>query len=187
MKALTATAGIVLALAISAPVSAAKFAGVTVPDSADVDGTTLPLRGAGIRKRLFLKLYVAALYSTVEGDGAAVASADEAMMIRLAIRSDLVTRSKMVDALKDGFEKSTGGDTAPVQEGIDTMLAAMPDDIDPGDVYDLIYVPGAGTTLIGNGETLADVDGLAFKEALFGIWLSNDPVQPDMREAMLGN
>lgn len=176
-----------LALATSPPIQAAKFAGVTVPDSAEVDGQTLALRGAGIRKRLFLKLYVAALYSETDGDGAAVAAADEAMMIRLAIRSDLVTRNKMVDALKDGFEKSTGGNTAPVQVGIDTMLAAMPNDIDPGDVYDLVYVPGGGTTLTGNGSTLAEVDGLDFKEALFGIWLSNDPVQLDMREAMLGN
>lgn len=168
-------------------VQAAKVAGVNVPDTAEVGDQTLALRGAGVRKRLFLKLYVAALYGGPAGaDGPTASAANEPMMIRLAIRSDLVTSRKMIDALKEGFEKSTGGNTAPVQEGIDTMLAAMPDDIDPGDVYDLIYVPDTGSSLVSDGKTLAEVEGLPFKEALFGIWLSDDPVQSDLRKAMLG-
>jgi len=31
------------------------------------------------------------------------------------------------------------------------------------------------------------VPGLAFKQALFGIWLSDDPVQDSLKEAMLGD
>ena len=178
---------LLLATLATEPARAAKVAGMELPDSVDIAGETLALRGAGVRKRLFLKLYVAALYGGAEGaDGAAIAAADEPMMIRLAIRSDLVTRDKMIDALNEGFAKSTGGDTAPVQDGIDAMLAAMPEDIDPGDRYDLVYVPGEGTTLAQDGERLASVEGLAFKEALFGIWLSDDPVQADLRSAMVG-
>ena len=108
-------------------------------------------------------------------------------MIRLAIRSDLVTREKMVEALEEGFEKSTGGDTASVREGIDALLAAMPESVGEGERYDLIYQPGTGTTLAREGEQLATMEGLAFKAALFGIWLSDDPVQADLKAAMVGD
>ena len=41
-------------------------------------------------------------------------------------------------------------------------------------------------SVIRNGEVKVVVPGLAFKKALFGIWLSDDPVQDDLKEGMLG-
>ena len=107
-------------------------------------------------------------------------------MIRIAIRSDLVTRERMVEALTDGFAQSTDGDTAPVQDGIDAALAALPEELGAGDRIDIVYVPGTGTVVAREGKTLASIEGLAFKEALFGIWLSDDPVQKDLKVDMLG-
>ena len=180
-------AGFLTAVLVASPAHAATVAGVDIADRARIGGETLDLRGAGVRKRLFLKLYVAALYGGEPGaTGPEVAAADAPMMIRIAIRSDLVTRDKMVEALNDGFAKSTGGNTAPVQDGIDLALAGLPDQLGAGDRIDIVYVPGTGTVMAREGETLATVEGLAFKEALFGIWLSDDPVQADLRSAMLG-
>lgn len=175
------------ALLVASPARAAEVAGIEIADRARVGGETLALRGAGIRKRLFLKLYVAALYGGEDGaSGAEIAAADAPMMIRIAIRSDLVTRDKMIDALNDGFAKSTGGDTAPVQDGIDEALAGLPDALGAGDVIDIVYAPDTGTVMAREGEVLATVEGLPFKEALFGIWLADAPVQADLKEAMLG-
>ena len=141
----------------------------------------------GLRKRLFLKLYVAGLYTAdSEASGPELAAADAPMMIRLAIRSDLVTRDKMVEALEDGFAKSTGGNVAPIQAGIDRVIAGLPAELGAGDRIDIVYAPGTGTLMAREGETLATVEGLAFKEALFGIWLSESPVQADLKSGMLG-
>jgi len=182
-----AAVAVTAALAFVSPLQAVEVAGIDIPDRARVGGETLDLRGAGIRKRLFLKLYVSALYGGADGaSGEAIAAADEPMMIRIAIRSDLVTRERMVEALTDGFARSTDGDTAPVQDGIDAALAALPDELGAGDRIDIVYVPGTGTVVAREGKTLASIEGLAFKEALFGIWLSDDPVQKDLKVDMLG-
>ena len=177
-----------VALTVAAPSRAAEVGGVSLPDSATVGGERLPLRGAGIRKKLFLKLYVAALYAgeSAGATGPAIAAADAPMMVRLVIVSDLVTRERMVEALNEGFAKSTGGNTAPVQAGIDQALAAMPDSLGAGERIDMAYVPGIGLVVVRDGATLATVEGIAFKEALFGIWLSDDPVQANLKRDMLG-
>jgi hypothetical protein len=46
------------------PVQARELAGVKLPDSVTIADThsTLTLNGAGIRKKLFIKIYVEALY-----------------------------------------------------------------------------------------------------------------------------
>jgi len=53
-----------LATAIAAPAQAAKVAGVELEDSVQISADTpeLVLNGAGIRKKLFIKVYVGALY-----------------------------------------------------------------------------------------------------------------------------
>ena len=90
---------------IASSANAAKVAGVTLAETLTVADQSLNLNGAGIRKKLFIKLYVGSLY-TASGSGAAsdIVNADEAMAIRLNMLSDLLTRKKMVDALNDGFK-----------------------------------------------------------------------------------
>ena len=120
-------------------------------------------------------------------DAASVIDADEAMAIRLDILSDLLTRKKLVEALDEGFDKSTGGNTQAIQPQIDQMLSFMQDKIEPGSRYTLAYEPGVGTHIQRNGENLTTIEGLAFKQALFGIWLSDKPAQKSLKAAMLGN
>src|SRR5579862_7726247 len=44
------------------PIAGATLAGVTFPDRIDIDGHSLVLNGLGVRKKLFIKVYVGALY-----------------------------------------------------------------------------------------------------------------------------
>jgi hypothetical protein len=39
--------------------------------------------------------------------------------------------------------------------------------------------------VLKNGESRANVSGLAFKQALFGIWLSDNPIQKLLKAAVL--
>ena len=82
--------------------------------------------------------------------------------------------------------KSTGGDISPIKTEVNALIGAFRDAVEDKDVFDLQYVPGQGVSVIRNGEIKVIVPGLAFKQALFGIWLSDDPVQEGLKEEMLG-
>jgi len=185
----TLTAVMVFAaiMATSLPSYAKKVAGVDIEDTQSVGGVELVLNGAGLRKKLFIKLYVGGLYlDTVNNDAAAIVDADAPMMITLDLLSDLVTRKKMLKALNDGFKNSTGGNTEPLQAEIDQMKEAMQGKISSGDNITYAYEPGVGTHIVHNDKESAVIEGLEFKKALFGIWLSDKPAQDSLKKAMLG-
>ena len=177
------------AAALPGAARAVEVGGVEVEPTLEVAGTPLTLAGAGTRTRFFIKLYVASLYLP-EGmdpsDTTGVILADAPMAITLDITSDKVTRERMIEALEEGFAASTGGDTARVQDGIDAMLGAMDQPIVDGSTYTLAYEPGTGTRMLRDGEEALVVEGAPFKRALFGIWLSDDPVQASLKKDMTG-
>lgn len=178
---------IFICLAIT-PFSQAKMVNdVDIADSIQVIDQSLALNGTGIRSKFFLNLYVGALYlNQKSSDAEALIAADEAMTIRLYITSSLIDGEKMSEATLDGFVKSTGGNLAPIQSEVELLIGAFRDAVADNDVFDLQYVPGHGVSVIRNGEVKVVVPGLSFKKALFGIWLSEDPVQDDLKEGMLG-
>ena len=92
----------------------------------------------------------------------------------------------MTEATLEGFEASTDGNMAPVQDDVDQFMAVFQEEIKEGDVFDLVYLPGEGVRVLKNGEVRDTVGDLAFKKALFGIWLSDKPAQENLKERMLG-
>ncbi|MBZ2169880.1 MULTISPECIES: chalcone isomerase family protein [Marinobacter] len=183
----TGFASLFMAAALSAPVSALTVDGVDVPDTYTAMDTELKLNGAGTRSKWFMDLYVGGLYvPQAANDGAAVINADEPQAITLHIISDMITSERMTEATLEGFEASTGGNTAPVKTEIDRFMNVFKEEIKEGDVFDLVYLPGEGVKVLKNGQKRDTVGGLEFKKALFGIWLSDKPAQKDLKKAMLG-
>ena len=88
--------------------------------------------------------------------------------------------------MTEGFNKSTGGKTAAIADKIEMFKSGFSDEIVKQDTFDLVYQPGEGVEVIKNGESKVTVDGLDFKQALFGIWLSDNPVQKSLKKALLG-
>ncbi|EMP56474.1 hypothetical protein MSNKSG1_04046 [Marinobacter santoriniensis NKSG1] len=184
---LTGVASLLMAGVLSAPVSARTIEGVDVPETYQAMGTDLKLNGAGTRSKWFMDLYVGGLYvPQAESDGQAVIDADEPQAITLHIISGLITSDRMTEATLEGFEASTHGNMAPVQDEIDRFMDVFKDEIKEGDVFDLVYVPDEGVRVLKNGKMKDTIGGLAFKKALFGIWLSDKPAQEDLKEEMLG-
>ena len=184
----TGFASLVLTTVLSAPASAMEVDGVDVPETySAMGGTELKLNGAGTRSKWFMDLYVGGLYvpSTID-DGQAIINADEPQAITLHIISGMITSDKMKGATMEGFENATGGDLSGIQNEVDTFLDVFSEEIVDGDVFDLVYLPGEGTRVLKNGEARETIGGLEFKKALFGIWLSDQPAQKDLKEAMLG-
>jgi hypothetical protein len=163
--------------------------GVSLPSALKVADKVLPLNGAGIRKKLFIEVYVGGLYLTTKSNnGDAIAKTNEPMAMRIAITSGMVTSEKMAEATKEGFAKSTGGKTAPIQDKVDKFLALFKrEPIVKGDVYDFVYLPASGVSVSKNGKLLDVFAGQDFKTALFGIWLGNDPVDSGLKTGLLGS
>jgi hypothetical protein len=182
--------GIVLVLFAFVPCSAAvEIAGVDMPDTLRVGEETLLLNGAGIRTKIMMNMYVAGLYLVKKNhDAESIISADEPMAIRLQIVSKLISSSKMVSATEEGFERSTGGNTAPIQHEIDSFIKVFKNGIQKNDVYDLVYIPGKGVEASKNGKLVATIPGIDFKKAMFGIWLCKNPSHncPALKDGMLG-
>lgn len=160
---------------------------VDVADNIQVSEQTLALNGVGIRSKFFLNIYIGALYlNEKSSDADALIAADQPMTIRLYITSSLIDGEKMSEATLDGFVKSTGGNLGPIQKEVEMLIGAFRDAVHNNDIFDLQYVPGEGVSVKRNGEIKVVVPGLEFKKALFGIWLSDDPVQDDLKDGMLG-
>lgn len=189
-RATTQRTPLVLLFASLASISAtaASIEGVEIPDSMASAGVPLVLNGAGVRNRFFMDVYIAGLYLREKSrDATDIVAADEPMTIKLHIVSGLITRERMQSSIEDGFERSTAGNTAALRSQIDALKNAFSDEIAPGDVFDLAYVPGKGLEISRNGTLATTVaGGPTFKRALFAIWLSERAVQPSLRRALLG-
>lgn len=164
-----------------------EVAGAELPNYETFDEISLQLNGAGVRNKLWINLYVSALYLEGKSDNAnQIMGADEPMAVKLHIVSKLITSNRMMDAVTDGFEKSLDGNTEHVQARIDEVLSFFQEDITKDDVFDLVYRPGVGTTAYKNGVARGTIEGLDFKSALFGIWLSDNPASKGLKNEMLG-
>ncbi|MAA72126.1 MAG: chalcone isomerase [Bermanella sp.] len=173
---------------ISVVSQAKEIAGVNLPDSMNAQNQALALNGAGIRSKFFMDIYAAGLYLAESSQEAkSIIAQDKPMALRLHITSGLLSSEKMESATREGFEKSTGGNTAEIKDTIETFIATFKDGIVENDVFDFVYVPSAGVNVFKNGELKTTVEGLKFKQALFGIWLSEDAVQSDLKEGLLGS
>jgi hypothetical protein len=158
-----------------------------LPPALKMGDQELVLNGTGAREQYFLDMYVAGLYMAERNaDAAAIVEADAPMVIRIAITSQFVSQKKLVSSLQEGFEASTRGKLEPIATEIQQFRQCFADEIKRGDVFDLVYVPNHGVIVAKNGKTKGTVAGLEFKQALFGIWLSERPVDDGLKQALLG-
>jgi hypothetical protein len=162
--------------------------GVTLPAKVKSDATELVLNGGGIRKKLFFKLYTAGLYLPVKSKNAnEIIAADKPTAIRLVMTSSVINSSNMSEAIQEGFGKSLKGNTAPMQAKIDAFIDIFrKEEIKEGDVFEVWYTTAEGVRGFKNGKLKGTITGLDFKKALFGIWLSDTPVDEDLKSGLLG-
>lgn len=152
------------------------------------DDTSLLLNGAGIRKKFTFELYVGGLYlQATNNDAEEILASNEAMGIRLHIISSKITSKKMTKATMKGFKNSTDGNTQAFEAEIADFLSAFEHSISVNDIFDIFYLPKTGIQILKNEELSKSITcDNAFKEAVFGIWLSNMPAQKSLKSAMLG-
>lgn len=164
-----------------------EVSGVKLSETLVVEGNDLVLNGAGTREKFWIDLYVGSLYLPKKsGNAAEIMNSGDAQAIKLNIISGMITSEKMINAVNEGFENATGGKTAPIKAKIDKFKSFFKDEIKKGDEFLIANVPGKGVVVTKNGTLKGVIDGMDFKKALFGIWLSNKPADKDLKSGMLG-
>jgi hypothetical protein len=163
-----------------------EIGGVQLPSTLK-ENTTLHLNGGGIREKFWIDLYVGGLYlQQKSSDAQKIINADQPMAIHMEIVSTLITSEKMIEAIKEGFQKSTKGNTKPIQSEIKAFQAAFSAPIVEKDTYTILYTPGKGVSVAKNKKHLTTIKGLVFKKAMFGIWLCDEPADEVLKDGMLG-
>ncbi|OXG08647.1 chalcone isomerase-like protein [Flavobacterium araucananum] len=162
--------------------------GVTVPRKIEFQNKTLQLNGAGGRSKMWLEVYVQALYlSQLSQDPQFIIDSDTEMAIRIEITSSMVSSNKLTKAMNAGFEKSAGSNLEELRPRIEQFKALLSDAITEKDVFVLGYNPLDQTINVYKNEVLkGKVSGFDFKKALFGIWLSDKPVDDTLKKHLLG-
>lgn len=165
-----------------------KIEGKVFPNTLTTDKGELVLNGGGVREKMWIDVYVGALYLTAKSSNAAeIVSADKPMAVRLHIVSSKVNSTNMSEAVNEGFVTSTGGNTGPLKDKIDSFIKVFSEPIKVDDIFKLVYLPDEGVKIYKNETYKSTVSGLDFKKALFGIWLGSKPVDSDLKEDMLGD
>ncbi|MEM8963704.1 MAG: chalcone isomerase family protein [Acidobacteriota bacterium] len=180
-------AATVLTASLAAPLSAETIESEGVAFAKQTEprpGTSLQLCSAELlRYKVVFRGYVAALYledCSLRDDPLA----DIPKRLELSYFWD-IPGEKFGPAGRDILAKNVSKtELATLTERLDTFDNAYRD-IEKGDRYTLTYLPGVGTELAHNGESLVTVPGADFGRAYFSIWLGDDPLDQRLCDRLL--
>ena len=182
-------AALIAALVAVPGLHAAEVAGVKVADSVKVGNNELVLNGAGLRSKLFIKVYVGALYV---GQKAATPAAiyDSATPRRMVLR---LLRDLDADSLHSALDEGLRNNHSPaelsdMQAQADQLAGIMKaiGKVREGDTISIDF-SAEGVVVSQNGEVRGKVAGANFAKALLKVWLGDKPADTSLKKALLGS
>jgi hypothetical protein len=167
-----------------------ELEGVKLAPSAQVGPTTLVLNGAGLRTRVFFKVYVAALYVPQKTTDAQVLLADKGprrMVISMLRNVDAATFAQaLTDGLRDNHTEAQLAAMKAQSEALVTNLK-LAGEARKGDAIHFEYTPELGTRIIVNGQARGNpIAGADFFNAVLRVWLGDKPADADLKTGLLG-
>jgi hypothetical protein len=148
------------------------------------------LQGAGIRYKVFFKVYTAGLYLTTKASTTeAVLAAPGPKRMHIVMLRDidanelgkLFTRGMEQNAPREEFSKSINGVLR-----LSDMFSAKKKLI-KGENFSIDWVPGSGTVIAINGAVQGEpIKEPEFFSALMKIWLGTSPADAQLKDALLG-
>lgn len=181
-------AALVAALLAVPGVHAAEVAGVKIDEQIKVGSNELVLNGAGLRTRVFVKVYIGALYVTQKATtpaGLLDASSPRRMNLRMLRDIDAET---LYNALRDGLkDNNSEAELAALKGPVDRFAEIMKKigTAKNGDTVAIDFTAdGVGVSL--NGEARGKVASAPFARALLKVWIGDNPVDASLKKALLG-
>ncbi len=176
------------AMLLTLTAEAREVAGVTLDESTQIDGVSAPLvlNGAGVRSKFFVKVYVAGLYLSKRLSSAdAILASSGPKRVRMHFVYDEISAEKIRAAWSDGYKANHSAEAlAGLKDRVDRFNSYFPT-IKAGDVVDVDYVPGTGTTVRINGEPNGPITGEDFHQATLRIWIGDSPASSGLKKAMI--
>jgi len=166
---------------------AGELADVKMADEVTVGDATLQLNGMGMRKKMWVKVYVAGLYlESPAKDAAEAVSTGGTKRVVMHFLTNKANKKKMDAAWLEGFEANSPDGYASMADRVN-KFADLFGNMKVGDVIELTMVPGGGTTAAVNGETKGVIEGDDFAEGLLKVWLGDHPPSDELKTGMLGS
>jgi hypothetical protein len=165
---------LVLALA-AAPAHARAVSGVKMPDAISLHGQQLVLDQMDIKRRLIFDVYVWGLY--LEGRAA---TTEEALafqgpkQLRMRFKRD-VNQEQLASAFRDFLSRSPALRSPEMRQKTELLVGSLRA-VRKGDSLIISYLPGEGLRVSGEGSEGALLPDKAFADALFGAWLTSNPI-----------
>ena len=176
--------GLVVGLAV--PAWAGELAGVVMPDRVEVGGKTLVLNGMGVRKKLWIKVYVAGLYlERPTHDAEEAIAAPGVKRIVMHFLTNKATKKKMDKAWHEGFE-ANNPDAYPALKARVDRLTGFFGDMKVGDEIVFTIDAEGKVTAELNGRVKGTIEGSDFAQALLRVWLGPSPPSESLKAGLLG-
>ena len=152
--------------------------------------TTLQLNGAGVRTKVFFKVYVAGLYLPQKTTNATQLLAQKgARRVTITMLRDVDAES-FAKALNDGLrDNHTEAQFAALKPQIDALNANLKavGEAKKGDVIHFEFLPDSGTQVTVNGQLKGSViPGEDFFTSVLRIWLGEKPVDASLKKGLIG-
>ena len=161
---------------VAAPAAAApvEVDGIVFPETADLEGRSLQLVGAGMREVTFLKIDVYAGGIYAEKKSCAVerlAVDDQARLFRMVFVRD-VSASRLLKNMREMLADATPADADDdLKARIDRFVGLFDAEARKGMRAEVGYIPGKGTTVTVDGHARGPVfAGEDFARVVFSVW-----------------
>ena len=190
LKRLAAAACMTLTLGIAFAGQPLKIESITYEPQANVNGEQLLLNGAGLRTKIFFKVYTAGLYLKAPARRNTEAMAqNSAARVRLGLLRD-VSCASFIDSLNDGIKANLQpAKEKAISAGLEALRSLMRSigDVKTGDIIDFDYSPDKGTTVHLNDKPVGEPigGGRALYNAVLAIWLGDNAIDDGLKKKLL--
>lgn len=178
-------AALLLTVVMAGSASALEVAGVNLEPAVTINNQALKLNGYGLRKKLFIKVYIGSLYTSRPFTAASAALSDSSdKLIRMNFLHSKVDKEKIIDAFSEGFSNNSP-DLAGSAE-VKKFLSLFTADFIRGDVVDLKLGADGAVSASHNGRQLGTVSSTKLARGVLAIYLGDKPADEALKKGMLG-
>ena len=173
------SSGAACLLALCLAVSFPAFA-VVLPPAVAAQHPELDRVGGGEMRWLGFKLYDAALWASVSGEGAT--AGEHLLSIRYA---RAVSTERLVAVSLDEMRRLGFTDEAMLARWGEALAEVLPS-VAAGDTLAALHRPGQGATFWHQGQPRGEIRDPELARAFFAIWLDERTREPQLRAQLLG-
>jgi len=165
---------------------AAEIAGVQIPEKYELSGKTLSLNGCGIRKKLWIKVYVGSLYSSKKINNAQeLLQGKGDYVVKMNILYKKIEAEKLREAYQEGFEKNSPAHVD--DKNLKDFADAFNFDVVKGDEIDVVVQNSSKVSVIYNKKLVRVVDSDILAYAVLKVYFGDKPADKNLKKGMLGN